>query len=650
MILYAFSESLKKTFSSYWFVVVLSFLVSEAGNAQKIKPEKEIQIAFLSDIHLQDLYGSFLDTDYKGVLNPKNNTYTIMRTMASQLHSTRLFNENYFAFLAALDDIANRKIKYVALPGDYTDDGQPIHVRGLAKILGEYQDKYGIQFFITTGNHDPVGPFEQASGKKDFLGQDGKNQPIFSTDNLYQPNLETDQKCVVTKDISNYGYVGILENLKQFGFFPSIKNKFWATPFSNYTTKSYSYDKAVEASKISNRMYPVSPGFEVPDASYVVEPVDGIWLLAIDGNVYIPKDSLSNPKDSDSYSEASSGYNNVFPYKQHLIQWVKKINDQAQLQGKTVVAFSHFPMVDYDDGASPEIKELLGAKKWQLNRLPDESIAEAFANAGVKIHFGGHMHINDTGSFTSSKGNTLVNIQTPSLAAYIPAYKLLTIKPNAIMDVQTITINNVPRFDELFDLYKQEYAFLKSINKDAIWNKKILESKDYHDLTDFHLKELVRLRFLSNDWPSGFVNFMQKTSGEDFLILSQIETDQDLEKVSNDKEKFSKEWDIASAKIKILLEKNNLNTTNFKNWNGFDLLVDLYRLRSADELAWQDIGQERAQQYRLISGLFLAKNNEDKKTQQQLRLFFTILNKFGRGEPANHFNVNLKSGKIIRKP
>ncbi len=57
--------------------------------------------------------------------------YTLLRTMESQLHSTRIFNENYFAFLAALEDIVQRGIKIVALPSEHTDDGQPIHILGL---------------------------------------------------------------------------------------------------------------------------------------------------------------------------------------------------------------------------------------------------------------------------------------------------------------------------------------------------------------------------------------------------------------------------------------------------------------------------------------------------------------------------------------
>ncbi|CAA9197045.1 hypothetical protein FLA105534_01444 [Flavobacterium bizetiae] len=633
----------------YPLVVLFFILINSTIFAQKQKNLEGVQVAFLSDVHLQDLFGTFSDNDFKGVLNTKTGKYTLMRTMASQLHSTRIFNENYFAFIAALEDIAKRKIKYVALPGDYTDDGQPIHVKGLEKILDEYRKKYNIEFFITTGNHDPVGPFAQESGKEDFLGKDGKSQPIYSKEGLYKPNLTIEQPVVITADIAKMGYLGITDDLKNFGFYPNKKYKFWATPFSAYTSQNYSFEKASKAALLSNRVYNVSPGFEVPDVSYVVEPVEGLWLMAIDGNVYIPKKNDGDPKDPKNYSEASTGYNNVLSNKKHLIKWVEEISAQAKKQGKTLIAFSHFPMIDFNDDASAEIKELLGPNKWQLNRVPVEEVAQVFADAGLKIHFGGHMHINDTGTRTTAKGNTLVNIQTPSLAAYIPAYKLLTIKKDNLVDIQTITIDEVPRYDELFDLYKMEYQFLESQNTKDIWNIDILKTKNYHDFTDFHLKELVRLRFLKDDWPESFKSFILNISAQDLLVLANIQSDKDFDAILKNKENFKKEWTEAESKTDKLLSQNNLKRQDF-NWTGYDLLVDFYRFRSADELALVDVGTARAKQYKVLSQLFFKNHKEDapkeKPLQNQMRLFLIIFNKFMHEVPADHFSVDLKSGEI----
>ncbi|MCA1918507.1 MAG: metallophosphoesterase [Flavobacterium piscis] len=641
---------LKFTSSTKYSLLFLFFvLLSTTISAQKQKNLDRVQVAFLSDVHLQDLFGTFSDNDFKSILNTKTGKYTLMRTMASQLHSTRIFNENYFAFIAALEDIAKRKIKYVALPGDYTDDGQPIHVKGLEKILDAYRKKYNIEFFITTGNHDPVGPFAQESGKEDFLGKDGKSQPIYSKEGLYKPNLTIEQPVVVTADIAKMGYLGITNDLKNFGFYPNKKYKFWATPFSTYTSKDYSFEKASKAALLSSRVYNVSPGFEVPDVSYVVEPVDGLWLMAIDGNVYIPKKNDGDPKDPKNYSEASTGYNNVLSNKKHLIKWVEEISAQAKQQGKTLIAFSHFPMIDFNDDASAEIKELLGPNKWQLNRVPVEEVAQVFADAGLKIHFGGHMHINDTGVRTTAKGNTLVNIQTPSLAAYIPAYKLLTIKKDNLVDIQTITIDEVLRYDELFDLYKMEYQFLASQNTKDIWNIDILKTKNYHDFTDFHLKELVRLRFLKDDWPESFKNFILNISAKDLLVLANMQSAKDFDVILKNKENFKKEWSEAESKTDKLLSENNLKRQDF-NWTGYDLLVDFYRFRSADELALVDVGTERAKQYKVVSQLFFENHKEDaskeKPLQNQMRLFLIIFNKFMHEVPADHFTVDLKTGEI----
>ncbi|ALM47494.1 metallophosphatase [Flavobacterium psychrophilum] len=605
---------------------------------------KEIQVAFLADVHLQDLYGTFSDTDYKGIINAVNGKNVLLRTMDSQLHSTRIFNENYFAFLTALDDIAKRNIKLVALPGDYTDDGQPIHLRGLQRILNEYAQKYGIEFFITTGNHDPVGPFAQPSGKDDFLGEGGKPQPIFSNEGMYKPK-RNELPVVVTKDIAKMGYEDITRYLNNFGFFPKPNYIYWETPFSNYSPDNYLYENAQNKSSLSYRVYDVAPGYSVPDVSYLTEPVEGLWLLAIDGNVYIPKaNSNGDGKNPKNYSGADLGYNNVLSHKKHLVSWVKKVADEAKKRGKTLIAFSHYPMVEFNDDASAEIESLMGKGKWQLNRIPEEEVAQTFADAGIQIHFGGHMHINDTGVRTTKNGNTIVNIQTPSLAAYIPAYKLLTIEKGNIAEIETITIDNVPRFNELFDLYAIEHKHLKSINSTEIWDDAILKTKSYHEFTDYHLKELVRLRFMPDDWPLEFREFLSEISGYDLLILAN----RNSESIENFiKDKSSDEWKNAAKKAENLLKKNRLKLEDFKEWKGIDLIIDFYRIRSADRLAISDIGTDRIKQYKIISDCILKKKQSTDMTQYSLSLFFSILDKFLNGAPAGHFTVNFKTGEVI---
>ncbi|MDL2209148.1 metallophosphoesterase, partial [Parabacteroides sp. OttesenSCG-928-O15] len=119
-----------------------------------------LQIAFLADIHYHDVYAEFEKGAFQGVKGSDGRRGTI-RTMSAQLSSTRLFNENYFAFRAALDRVVERGVKLVVITGDFSDDGQPVHVRGLKRVLDEYTTRYGIRFMVTFGNHDPVKPFGQ---------------------------------------------------------------------------------------------------------------------------------------------------------------------------------------------------------------------------------------------------------------------------------------------------------------------------------------------------------------------------------------------------------------------------------------------------------------------------------------------------------
>ncbi len=384
----------------------------------------------------------------------------------------------------------------------------------------------------------------------------------------------------------------------------------------------------------------------MPDASYVVEPVNGLWLLAIDGNTYIPKDSKGNTADSDNYRGADLGYNNVLSNKIHLINWVKNVAVEAKKHNKTLIAFSHYPMVDFNDGASAQIAQFMGKGKWQLDRIPVEAVAQQFADAGLTIHFGGHMHINDTGIYTTAKGNTLLNVQTPSLAAYIPAYKLLTLTDDSA-EVETITIDMVKDFDKLFPLYKMEYDYLQQQGKKDIWNKDILATRSYHEFTDFHLKELVRLRFIPDDWHPEFATLLNSLNGTDLLLIANIKNPVSLIELIQNRAKFKPEWTTAEKTAQQKVKDSNMVWKSFTEWKGADLILDFYRIRNADELALADIPATRIAQYRLIAQCLATQNYSQNDAQQtDLNLLFSILSKFLDGEPAKHFKYNLKTGKL----
>lgn len=642
--------------------------------AQVKADNKEVPaVAFMPDIHFHDVYADFNDGSFKGLPNSRSTDHATIRTMQAQLHSTRLFNENYFALLAALDDAAARGIKLIALPGDFSDDGQQVHLRGLQKILKHYQQKYDMRFFAAPGNHDPVRPFSRPAGKPDYLGTDGHRQRIFSKGAAEctgykgkQAVIKTESPLptICTEEVRELGYKGVLSILGEHGFSPQPEYIYWETPFSGYAYEDYDLAKAKARAELSARQYEICSNgsggefkaenagncAEITDASYLVEPAEGLWLLAIDANVYIPKEQTGQESLSanDFHGSGNAGYNKLLTHKKHLMGWIKDIVKQADERGKTLLAFSHFPMAEFYDGQSDTISELFGDGTFQLARRPDDSVSKLLAETGLKVHVGGHMHMNDTG-VTRSGEQFLVNIQAPSLAAYVPAYKVLRPGQSGSLAVETIVIKEVPRFNELFEHYREEYQQLLSTEAEKLWDKEVLTAKNYQEFTGWHIRELTRQRFLPNDWPADLRDWVFSLNGEQLLSLSQL-TEQ-------------RSWPEAKAAGESLARSKGFEPLDFAQWTGFEFAVDFYRIRNAGRLALNDISESRLRQYQLLavslSGLAneveapakVAQGNESKH-----RLAAALAHRFGpvldiflalqEGEPDDNFTIDWQSGEL----
>lgn len=592
-----------------------------------------LRIAVMADVHFQQVYGEFSGGSFKGVENPGNGKYATIRTMEAQLHSTRLFNENYFAFLAALDDAVNHQVRLIILPGDLTDDGQLFNVNAMKEVLENYSEKFGITFIAINGNHDAARPFKMDAGKADYLGAEGRPQPVMSREGIYGPNNAGGLSVSVSPDMQAMGYPEMAGALGPFGLMPQQTYLYWETPFSDYDVATYSFSQACGVSSLKSRHYAIGPdSLSLPDVSYLVEPVEGLWVLAIDANVYVPKENAkSDPGNPANYSGPGEGYNLVLKHKQYLVDWVRSVCERAAKLNKTLLVFSHYPMVDFYDGAAAKLKNVFDGKS-PSGRLPEEEVAQAFADAGVKVHFGGHLHMNDTGIRTTAKGNTLVNIQVPSLSAYIPAYKLLTIHDGKL-DAETVVMDSVPRFNELFPLYEKEYAYLKKAGQKDIWDRTILSAKNYRDYAGWHLRELVRLRFLPTEWPDSLARFLTATSGKELLLMAC--------------KNLSSEADETFREAAELTHRKGMGLSEFESWNGLDMVVDFYRISLADKLAAGDIGDRRIGQYGLIFEQFARQKDVEDPVYRQIKAFAESFQLLLNGDAADAFTVDIRNGGII---
>lgn len=675
------------------------------------EPERR-SIAFMPDVHFHDVFAVFYDSGFDGLptLFEGEERPAAIRTMEAQLTSTRLFNENYFAFIAALDDAVERGIRLIGLPGDFSDDGQPAHLNGLVNILNHYRDEHNLQFFIAPGNHDPNRPFSRAAGKMDYLGENGRAQPVFSINHPFCTNpsdhfnSNTNQSglqlhdVICTDEVKELGYEEILGLLGEHGLYPNENYFYYETPFSSYEQNGYSYNQAFEEAQYSNRLYEIchegSGGiyrephftncFDVMDMSYLVEPIENLWLLSIDANVYIPvEDANTNfPSDPANFSgSGNSGYNSVLTHKQHLLDWIEDVAKRAEVNDKTLIAFSHFPAIDFYNRAREKIEGLWGEGRFQVRRIPFEETSRVLAESGLNLHIGGHMHMNDTGitdhnhvNNTSSvqdivTGNRLFNIQVPSLAAYIPAYKVLYLQDDKdIIEVETVILKEVPNFDTLFSHYLVEWHYLESINYENNWNRDILHSSGYYEFTDWHIRELSRLRFLPQEWPEDIRIMLKVLDGSEMFIAANLNqsipfaefkdwVDRGETELQSMSSEFSEAWGVAERKAEIIAHNAGYSLSDFQNWTGMDLSIDFYRLRNADELAFRDIPEERFKHYSILAATLAEAEfhpngddhdqvDFDEVFKGRFKSIFEVMRLFSEGLPSDNFILNLKDGTI----
>jgi 3',5'-cyclic AMP phosphodiesterase CpdA len=670
-------------------------------------------VAFMTDVHFENVYGDFKSAQFAGIPTKDGKNATI-RTMYAQLTSTRLFNENYFAFRAALDDAYAKGLRLVALPGDYSDDAQPININGIADILKEYQAK-GMRFFIAPGNHDPNEPFDDnEAGKNDFLTRDGKEQKAYATGNA--ACKAKDPTVVCTDELMEQGYEKLLTKMADFGFMPNKADLLWETPFSKYTGNKYSYDEAVVQGALNNREYEICAEGEggaykaagearlgktfsrcakVVDASYLVEPVKGLWLLAIDANVYVPNANFdpANPRNFKGYDGAgNAGWNKVLTHKLHLLEWIKAVSARAKAEGKQLMAFSHYPTMDFYANQTDAMKAVFKPGAFQTARVPEAATTAALAASGLRLHVGGHMHFNGTNDYTDAGGNYLANVQSPSLAVYGAAYKILTYKDPDTVDVQTVPLSTVPRFNELFPYYQVENDYLKGSTAAADvakrWDRAILDTRSYGEYTRYYFGELSRLRFMDEYWPCEMKEAAMNLNGKQMLILSQLQTRVTLAQLKDAPNvvpltascaaagsstgtgtgtgnavaasQLAADWLDATARADKLASAAGLKLDDFAKITAYDFYGDFHRTVYAGELALRDMGQERVSQYKVLMSAFPAspaavvrigdkpsdQNPVGAPFQSQFKQVFAIFKGLGSAKPSDHFTIDLKGKKI----
>jgi 3',5'-cyclic AMP phosphodiesterase CpdA len=159
--------------------------------------------------------------------------------------------------------------------------------------------------------------------------------------------------------------------------------------------------------------------------SYVVEPMDGLWLLALDSSIY-PDQKIVG------YTPVSG------EFKNETIVWILEKLAQAKVQGKNVIGMMHHGILEHFTSQATFFNEYVVAD-WQ-------NVSQTFADAGLKMVFTGHFHANDITAMDFEKNNqksTLYDIETGSLVTYPSSYRFVTLYDNNLSMIYTDSVMRI---------------------------------------------------------------------------------------------------------------------------------------------------------------------------------------------------------------
>lgn len=578
------------------------------------------RIAIVADAHFHDLYA---DYGFAGIM--QDDRRLTFRLLADTARSTRVFNESYFALHYTLDDIAARGIRHVVLLGDYSDDGQVETVKGVKRVLDNYTERFGMRFYATTGNHDIFGADGRHRAKR-FLNEDG-GYSILSSD----PHLrDRGAHAVIASDrMYCQGYPDGLDAMADFGFYPRPGDLHWETPFG------IDGDPAA-------RFYAVhSPDGNTTrrlmDASYLVEPFPGVWLLMIDANVFVPVDGVAPGEAGDLADSTSAGWNAMLVHKRFVLDWMADVSRRARDEGKCLLAFSHYPVLDPLDATVDDEVALLG-RTGMAERIPVEAVAKAMIDAGIDIHFSGHLHVNDTAQYRSGE-RFLTNIAMPSLVAFPGAYKIITIG-ECNFGIETVGLEAMPLDDDLRQAYGRE------ILPSRLEAGGLLDVDGYGDFLFEHIGHLVGRRYLKREWPKDIAALIRSLDLADLAALALINVPVAAEDAMMAITAARDDTELQQRLATRLMECGT-EIDALRGMPALAFLADWYRVRMGNELALDWIGADKISAYLAVGQLFSDRDNKEPgAVQTQFALIFRMLAKYLSGLPSRNFSIDRKSGVI----
>ena len=221
--------------------------------------------------------------------------------------------------------------------------------------------------------------------------------------------------------------------------------------------------------------------------SYIVEPVQGLWLFALDTSIY---------KDNDKNNVAQSkGY-----FTQETITWIENMLIKSYEENKSVIAMMHHGITEDFNKESKNFPDNIIENFAYINKM--------FAFYNVRAVFTGHSHANNITYTWTEDAKFLYDIQTGSLISYPFPYRKVALDKYKI-DIKTYNINSISPYQSNFIEYSMSYTKtnINNISKN-IMKKYKLGSNEIQILLPYMNNAL--LAYYKGDENSKFENIFPK--------------------------------------------------------------------------------------------------------------------------------------------
>ena len=212
--------------------------------------------------------------------------------------------------------------------------------------------------------------------------------------------------------------------------------------------------------------------------SYVIEPVEGLWVLALD--------SVRWKENRPGHHPITDG---AFSFE--TMEWIENQLILAKKKKKAVIALLHHGIMEH----YPANEKFYG----QYVIDESETISKLFATYGVHLAFTGHFHAQDiTKKEFKNSDDFIFDIETGSLVTAPCPYRLIEISNGHTASIKSKFIESIPSKDNLTD-YAYQYVFNGTITKANVKLDKFMVSKEQQPLISSQVSKAYCAHLLGDE-------------------------------------------------------------------------------------------------------------------------------------------------------